>query len=183
MCRQRSVSCMLSCTHSLPDMARFSSFDNHWCSVDFCTMFWWIPRQHNAVSTRWGPRPPQKFRKSHWCVPFTATFSKRRKIGALWSERCDVLNCQNIIYLFLIKFLQVTLSPKVVVWGLTPGHRILSQPTSFTSGESGHSNACWAPGHPSVRTLQRLPAAERSSVPGLANAQNARRERLKFQGF
>jgi len=41
----------------------------------------------------WGPRPPQKFRKSHWCVPFTATFSKRRKIGALWSERCDVLNC------------------------------------------------------------------------------------------
>ena len=34
---------------------------------------------------------PQKFRKSHWCVPFTATFSKRRKIGALWSERCDVL--------------------------------------------------------------------------------------------
>ena len=41
----------------------------------------------------WGPRPPQKFSKSHWCVPFTATFSKRRKIGALWSERCDVLNC------------------------------------------------------------------------------------------
>jgi len=37
----------------------------------------------------WRPRPPQKFRKSHWCVPFTATFSKRRKIGALWSERCD----------------------------------------------------------------------------------------------
>ena len=31
----------------------------------------------------------QKFEKSHWCVPFTATFSKRRKIGALWSERCD----------------------------------------------------------------------------------------------
>ena len=131
----------------------------------------------------WGPRPPQKFRKSHWCVPFTATFSKRRKIGALWSERCDVLNCQNIIFLFLMKFLQVTLSPKVVVWGPTPGHRILSQPTSFTSGESGHSSACWASGHPSVRTLQRLPAAERSSVPGLANAQNARRERLKFQGF
>ena len=32
---------------------------------------------------------PQKFWKSHWCVPFTATFSKRRKIGALWNERCD----------------------------------------------------------------------------------------------
>ena len=37
----------------------------------------------------WDPKVPQKFRKSHWCVPFTATFSKRRKIGALWSERCD----------------------------------------------------------------------------------------------
>ena len=42
----------------------------------------------------WGPRPPQKFRKSHWCVPFTATFSKRRKIGALWSERCDAEHTQ-----------------------------------------------------------------------------------------
>ena len=39
--------------------------------------------------TCWDPRVPQKFWKSHWCVPFTATFSKRRKIGALWSERCD----------------------------------------------------------------------------------------------
>ena len=27
--------------------------------------------------------------KSHWCVPFTATFSKRRKIDATWSEHCD----------------------------------------------------------------------------------------------
>jgi len=42
-----------------------------------------------SSSSCWEPRPPQKFRKSHWCVPFTATFSKRRKIGALWSERCD----------------------------------------------------------------------------------------------
>ena len=31
----------------------------------------------------WGPKAPQKFRKSHCCVPFTATFSKRRKIGAI----------------------------------------------------------------------------------------------------
>ena len=38
-----------------------------------------------------GTRVPQKFRDSHWCVPFTATFSKRRKIGALWSEHCDTL--------------------------------------------------------------------------------------------
>ena len=34
-------------------------------------------------------KAPQKLKKSHWCVPFTATFSKRRWIGALWSERCD----------------------------------------------------------------------------------------------
>ena len=39
----------------------------------------------------WVPKAPQKLNKSHWCVPFTATFSKRRKIGALWSERCDAL--------------------------------------------------------------------------------------------
>ena len=36
-----------------------------------------------------GEYTPQKLRKSHCCVPFTATFSKRRKIGSLWSERCD----------------------------------------------------------------------------------------------
>ena len=41
------------------------------------------------VSIVGAQRAPQKLRKSHWCVPFTATFSKRRKIGALWSERCD----------------------------------------------------------------------------------------------
>ena len=50
----------------------------------------------------WDPKVPQKFRKSHWCVPFTATFSKRRKIGALWSERCDskswhhILECESL---------------------------------------------------------------------------------------
>ena len=32
---------------------------------------------------------PKNLRQSHWCIPFTATFSKRRKIGALWRERCD----------------------------------------------------------------------------------------------
>ena len=37
-----------------------------------------------------GLSSPTKIGKSHWCVPFTATFSKRRKIDALWSERCDV---------------------------------------------------------------------------------------------
>ena len=40
-------------------------------------------------------KPPQKLRKSHWCVPFTATFSKRRKIGASWSERCDTYRSQR----------------------------------------------------------------------------------------
>ena len=40
---------------------------------------------------------PQKLGQSHWCVPFTATFSKRRKIGAFWSERCD-----GCIYTFCI---------------------------------------------------------------------------------
>ena len=38
-----------------------------------------------------GEYTPQKLRNSHCCVPFTATFSKRRKIGSLWSERCDAV--------------------------------------------------------------------------------------------
>ena len=46
---------------------------------------------------------PQKLMKSHWCVPFTATFSKRRKIGALWSERCDNLTCWSSVPLQIIK--------------------------------------------------------------------------------
>ena len=37
----------------------------------------------------WSPKAPKQFEKSHWCVPFTASFGKRRMIGALWSERCD----------------------------------------------------------------------------------------------
>ena len=123
----------------------------------------------------WGPRPPQKFRKSHWCVPFTATFSKRRKIGALWSERCDVLNCQNISWLFLTKFSQVTLLPKWFCEAPPPGHWILSQPTPWTPDpqptHSLHQRSirtfqCML--STSVRTLQRSPAAERSSVPGVS---------------
>ena len=53
------------------------------------SLFFLYPFILEMLSISWGPRSPQKFRKSHWCVPFTATFSKRRKIGALWSERCD----------------------------------------------------------------------------------------------
>ena len=36
-----------------------------------------------------GAKAPQKLMQSHWCIPFTATFSKRQTIGVLWSERCD----------------------------------------------------------------------------------------------
>jgi len=50
-----------------------------------------------CLSFCWTLKGPQKFRKSHWCVPFTATFSKRRKIGASWSERCDNLSCSQVI--------------------------------------------------------------------------------------
>ena len=51
----------------------------------------------------WNPRVPQKYLKSHWCIPLTATFSKRRKIGAFWSERCDVeLNSRVCMLPFLI---------------------------------------------------------------------------------
>jgi hypothetical protein len=50
----------------------------------------------NYVVRCWDPKVPQKFWKSHWCVPFTATFSKRRKIGALRSERCDVTARQEL---------------------------------------------------------------------------------------
>ena len=48
-----------------------------------------VPHLRSLGEVGWAPKGPQKFWKSHWCVPFTATFSKRRKIGALWSERCD----------------------------------------------------------------------------------------------
>ena len=43
----------------------------------------------DGASVNIGEYTPQKLRNSHCCVPFTATFSKRRKIGSLWSERCD----------------------------------------------------------------------------------------------
>ena len=36
------------------------------------------------------PRRVTKIGKSHCCAPITATFSKRRKIGSMWSEHCDV---------------------------------------------------------------------------------------------
>ena len=45
-------------------------------------------RARARVRCCWGIAP-QKLMKSHWCVPFTATFSKRRKIDATWSEHCD----------------------------------------------------------------------------------------------
>ena len=43
-----------------------------------------------SASTRcWKQGSEIKVEKSHWCVPFTETCSKRRKIAALWTERCD----------------------------------------------------------------------------------------------
>ena len=55
---------------------------------------------HNVV----GAKAPQKLMQSHWCVPFTATFSKRRKIGALWSERCDTLILKQFSYRLQTKY-------------------------------------------------------------------------------
>ena len=61
------------------------------CESGQCINSSYIPSSHPffMFSHCWNPKVPQKLWKSHWCVPFTATFSKRRKIGALWSERCD----------------------------------------------------------------------------------------------
>ena len=47
------------------------------------------PRSNRAESCELGPEAPPQIWKSHWCAPFTATCIKRRKIGALWNERCD----------------------------------------------------------------------------------------------
>ena len=122
----------------------------------------------------WGPRPPQKFRKSHWCVPFTATFSKRRKIGALWSERCDALNCQNINSLFLSKFLQMTFFTEVVLWGPTPWTPD-PQPTHPLHQRSIRTFQCML--STSVRTLSVYLQQNVPAYLGLAYAQNAKRER------
>ena len=51
------------------------------------------PMQQEAMI---GEYTPQKLRNSHCCVPFTATFSKRRKIGSLWSERCDAVQGSQV---------------------------------------------------------------------------------------
>ena len=80
-------SCLLPLSHA-----------NAWCSQNACAcpnqkacMLQHMPAHFIllAIGVIVGTRVPQKFRDSHWCVPFTATFSKRRKIGALWSEHCD----------------------------------------------------------------------------------------------
>ena len=39
--------------------------------------------------------------ESHWCVPLTAIFSKRRKIAVLWSERCDDIAAQGSLPLVM----------------------------------------------------------------------------------
>ena len=85
-----------SITHKASAGLLFPAWGKQLAKYDqFQYIFVWRVGQDSSSSSQeksslcWGPRSPQKFRKSHWCVPFTATFSKRRKIGALWSERCD----------------------------------------------------------------------------------------------
>jgi hypothetical protein len=57
-----------------------------------------------------GALGPAKIEKSHCCVPLTATFSKRRKIGASWSERCDA-------YISTFKFLaKVVMQTCCIFW-------------------------------------------------------------------
>ena len=65
------------------------------CSVLHSVKTWWLQifRTLKQV-TLWIGLPQSTFQlpklvKSHCCVPFTATFRKRRKIGAPCSERCD----------------------------------------------------------------------------------------------
>ena len=53
-------------------------------SKKYFYLYIYILFKYLYVTTGW-----KKLWKSQWCVPFTATFSKRRKTGALWSERCD----------------------------------------------------------------------------------------------
>ena len=54
-----------------------------------------VPLYRQLIIQTIGEYTPQKLRKSHCCVPFTATFSKRRKIGSLWSERCDAADAPH----------------------------------------------------------------------------------------
>ena len=59
----------------------------HWrCARNITICF--PPLRKIYLNALW-QKPLQKLGKSHWCIPFTATFSKRRKIGAQWSEHCD----------------------------------------------------------------------------------------------
>ena len=41
----------------------------------------------------WDLELQQQMRKSYWCAPFTVTFGKRRKVCAIWNERCGAVPC------------------------------------------------------------------------------------------
>ena len=61
-------------------------------------------------------------KKSHWRVPFTATFSKTRKIGALWIERDDDYDAVDPVSLLKEEARQVVVNskramPQVFWWG------------------------------------------------------------------
>ena len=92
----------LQCMPQYMQMMMSSSTSRCWLSMAQPTSknIYWSPPSYIS-QTPYGTPPnttpalsmeaeaPQKLGQSHWCVPFTATFSKRRKIGAFWSERCD----------------------------------------------------------------------------------------------
>ena len=56
--------------------------------------------------------PQKRNDKSHWFVPLTATFSKRRKIGALWTERCDDYDAVDPVSLLIEEARQALFNSK-----------------------------------------------------------------------
>ena len=98
--------------------------DSHMTSGDDWPMSQEDPNTMAGALYKLGAKKlPQKFRKSHWCVPFTATFSKRRKIGALWSERCDNQirsALHNQLRLFVQAHSSIGIYHKWQNWSATP---------------------------------------------------------------
>ena len=81
------------------------------------------------------PRPqrlrlnaPQQIIDSLCCVPFTATFSKRRQIGALCNEHCDAWQCgkpflhNHLINSFFLRPASETAAPRYRICRI-PGNR------------------------------------------------------------
>ena len=83
-------------TYALPKTSLYFSFRS-------CLQLSFTAPLHNPrlMQQQLEYKAPQKLWKSHWCVPFMATFSKRRKIGALWSKRCDDIGAQGSLSLVM----------------------------------------------------------------------------------